>query len=301
MTRPSHANGLAYAIGSAGCYGLNIVFVRMASFADISGSAIVVYRVLVMLALVGLIMALARHSLKTAREERGTLALLGTSTACLGICYLSSVAFVPVTVAVVVFYTFPILIVLASPFVEKTPLTPPLIGIALIALLGVCLVVGPAFSGLDWRGLALAFGASIATAIQFFTAARPLRTGNMAKVFWTHLIVLPAALLISSATGQLASPALLSVAPWTLAMAIGGYIAGFLLQVVALSRISAVAAGIIYCTEPVVAAISSALILDEALAPLQIIGGALVLAAIIGNVLLEQRRLKGAPLVPIAD
>jgi len=30
-------------------------------------------------------------------------------------------------------------------------------------------------------------------------------------------------------------------------------------------------------------------------------GGALVLSAIIANVLLEQRRPKGAPLVPIAD
>jgi drug/metabolite transporter (DMT)-like permease len=50
-----------------------------------------------------------------------------------------------------------------------------------------------------------------------------------------------------------------------------------------------------------VAAISSALILNETLAPLQITGGALVLAAILANVLMEQRRPKDAPLVPIAD
>ena len=69
----------------------------------------------------------------------------------------------------------------------------------------------------------------------------------------------------------------------------------------ALGRISAVAAGIIYCTEPVGASLSSALILNETLSPLQVAGGALVLAAIITNVLLEQRRMKDAPLVPIAD
>ena len=301
MTRSSHATGLLFAIGSAGLYGFNIVFARMASFAGASGSAIVVYRVFLMLALVAVVAAVARRSLAIAREEQGKLFLLGISTAFVGICYLSSVAFIPVTVAAVVFYTFPILIVLASPFVEKAPLTPALIGVVTIATFGVCLVVGPAFSGLDWRGLALAFGASVATAIQFFVAARCTKTSVVSKVFWIHLIVLPTSLLISLVTGQLAPPSILALAPFAITMTIGGYLAGFVLQFLALGRISAVAAGIIYCTEPVVASLSSALILNETLSPLQVAGGALVLAAIITNVLLEQRRMKDAPLVPIAD
>jgi len=73
---------------------------------------------------------------------------------------------------------------------------------------------------------------------------------------------------------------------------------GFVLQFLALGRITAVAAGIVYCAEPVVAAVCSALILNEGLSPLQIAGGALVLSAIVANVLLDQRRLKDRPLVP---
>lgn len=301
MTRSSHASGLLLAIGAASCYGFNIVFARMASFAGASGSAIVVYRVFLMLVLVAAVAAIARRSLAMAREERGKLLLLGISSALQGICYLSSVAFIPVTVAAVVFYTYPIIIVLASPFVEKTPLTPALIGVVAIATLGVCLVVGPAFSDLDWRGLALAFGASITTAIQFFTAARCTRTGVVAKVFWIQLIILPTAILISLVTGQFAPPSILALAPFAVAMTIGGYIAGFVLQFLALGRISAVAAGIVFCTEPVVAALSSAFILNEGLSPLQVAGGALVLAAIIANVLLDQYRMKSAALAPVAD
>jgi drug/metabolite transporter (DMT)-like permease len=297
----SPASGLLFALASASLYGFNIVYARMASFAGASGSAIVLYRVFLMLVLVGLVAAVTRHSLKAAREEWGTLLLLGVSTAFVGICYLSSVAFIPVTVAAVVFYTFPVLIVLASPFVEGTKLTPALLGVVALATLGVALVVGQAFGSLDWRGLALAFGASIATAIQFFAAARCRRTGVMAKTFWIHLLVLPTAALISLAAGQLVPPSALAVAPVAVAVTVGGYILGFVLQFLALGRITAVAAGIIYCTEPVVAAVSSALILDETLAPLQIAGGALVLAAIVANVLMEQRRPKNAPLVPIAD
>lgn len=292
---------MLFALVSASFYGLNIVYARMASFAGASGSAIVVYRVLLMLVLVGVAAAVMRTSLAMAREERGIMLLLGVSTALVGVCYLSSVAFIPVTVAAVVFYTFPIFIVLASPFVEGTKLTPTLLGVAAVATTGVVMVVGPAFGGLDWRGLALALGASIATATQFFAAARCRKTGVVAKVFWIHVLVLPTAALIGLAAGQLSPPSTLMVAPFAVAMTIGGYVFGFMLQFLALGRITAVAAGIIYCTEPVVAAVSSALLLGETLSPLQMAGGALVLSAIIANVLLEQRRPKGAPLVPIAD
>ena len=100
MTRSSSAaNGLFFALASAGLYGFNIVYARMASFAGASGSAIVVYRVLLMLVLVGIVAAVMKSSLKAAREERGKLLLLGISSALQGICYLSSVAFIPVTVA----------------------------------------------------------------------------------------------------------------------------------------------------------------------------------------------------------
>ena len=301
MHQSSPANGLLFALVSASLYGMNIVYARMASFAGASGSAIVVYRVFLMLVLVGIVVAVTRSSLKAARDERGTLLLLGISTTFVSVCYLSSVACIPVTVAAVVFYTFPILIVLASPFVEGTKLTRALLGVVALASLGVILVVGPAFGDLDWRGLALAFGASIATATQFFAAARCRKTGVMAKIFWIHVLVLPTAALIGWAAGNLAPPSVLLAAPFAVAMTIGGYVLGFLLQFLALGRVTAVAAGIVYCTEPVVAAISSALILEETLSPLQIAGGTLVLAAIVANVLLEQRRLKDAPLVPIAD
>jgi drug/metabolite transporter (DMT)-like permease len=297
----SPASGLLFALCSAAFYGLNIVYARLAAFSGTSGSALVVYRVFLMLALVSIIAVAMRRSLAVPREERGTMLLLGIATTLVGICYLSSVAYIPVTVAAVVFYTFPILIVLASPFVEGAKLTPALLGIAAVAFIGVTMVLGSAMGDLDWRGLALAFAASVATAAQFFAATGCRKTGVVAKIFWIHVLVLPTATLIGLATGQLTPPSALAAAPFAIGMTIGGYLIGFMLQFLALGRITAVAAGIIYCMEPVVAAASSAVILGERLSPLQMAGGALVLCAIIANVLLEQRRLRQAPMVPIAD
>jgi drug/metabolite transporter (DMT)-like permease len=123
----------------------------------------------------------------------------------------------------------------------------------------------------------------------------------IAKVFWIHLLVLPIAGAIGLVAGELAPPSALALASYAVAMTIAGYILGFVMQFLALGRISAVVAGIIYCAEPVVAALSSTVILGETLGATQLAGGALVLGAIVANVILEQRRPQSQPIVPIAD
>jgi drug/metabolite transporter (DMT)-like permease len=302
MTQTSSATaGLAFAVGSATLYGLNIGYARLASFDGIGGSAIVVYRVLLMLVLVAAFAFVLRRPIAIARGEGPVMGVLGIATTLVGVSYLSSVTFIPVTVAVVLFYTFPTFIVIASPFVEGTRLTPSLAGIATLALLGVVLVVGPAVGSIDWRGIALALLASVAAVMQFFAAARCRATGVVAKVFWIHLLVLPASALIGAATGSLEPPAALALAPYAVGMTIAGYIFGFVLQLIALGRISAVVAGIVYCLEPVVAAVTSTFLLGETLTGLQLFGGALVLAAIIANVIVLQRRPSAPPLVPVAE
>jgi drug/metabolite transporter (DMT)-like permease len=290
--------GLVFTLGSAAFYGVNIVSTRFAALEGVSGVSLVFYRVFVMLALTAAIAAIGRASLRVPAGERAALLTLAIATVAIGVAYLSSVAFIPVTVAVVVFYTFPVLIVLASPLVEGTRLTASLLVVAATALAGVVLVVGPAFSGLDPRGIALALIASLATAVQFFAAARCRRTGMVAKVLWVHLLVLPASAAIGLLTGSLDPPGALLFAPVAVVVTVVGYVAGFALQILALARASAVVAGIAYCFEPLVAALSSVLFLGESLSAPQILGGCLVLAAILANVALQHRPATGGPARP---
>jgi drug/metabolite transporter (DMT)-like permease len=283
------ATGLVLTLASAALFGMNTVFARLASFSGVGGTSLVFYRVLLMLALVGAAAALWRASLAVAPGERSALLVAALATGVLGNAYLSSVAFVPVTVAVVVFYTFPVLIVLASPLVTGTPLTPRLLATAGLALLGVGLAVGPAFGDLDPRGLGLAFAASVAAAVQFFAFTRMRRTGLAAKVLWVHLLVLPATALLALGFGGLNAPGDLALAALAAGLSVAGYIVGFALQLAALARTSAVVAGIAYCAEPLVSALGSAAILGESLTGVQWLGGAIVVAAIVANVVREHR------------
>src|SRR5918997_4944183 len=99
--------GPLLALGSAALYGVNIVSTRLAAAEGVSGVTVVFYRSFVMLGLVAVAAGLWRSRLRVPREERGVLLILGLATTAIGAAYLSSVAFIPVTVAAVIFYTFP--------------------------------------------------------------------------------------------------------------------------------------------------------------------------------------------------
>jgi drug/metabolite transporter (DMT)-like permease len=281
--------GLTFAVLSAFCYGGNVVGARIVAEIGLSGAVIVAWRTLLMLAALALLAMLLRAPLGIAPGLRGPMVLLGATSAIVGTAYLSSVAFLPVSVAVVIFYTFPILVVLAEPLVMGGRFGLPRLALAAIAFAGVALVVGPSAEGLDWRGVALAGLASLGAAVQFFAARRCASVPTVAKLFWINVIVAPVVTAIVLATGGFPAFSLAGEAPIAFLVAIGAFFFGFVLQFAALSRISASAAALAFCLEPVAAAGFAALVLGERMAGLQYLGVALVLGAVAANVLRETR------------
>lgn len=290
MTQRLSAAGVAIALAGAFCYGFNISFASLAAQFGVSGPVLVSYRMIAMLALAALALVLLRTPFFIPRSERGGILLIGLTSVGVGVGYLSAVAFIPVTVAAVIFYTFPILIVIATPFIDRRPLTLTMVFVTLLAFIGIVLVVGPAIDALDWRGIALAFVASLSAAIQFFAGTRCKTTPLASKILGAQLVALPFTLVIAIVAGGMKPPSILMNAPWAVGITIVGFMFGFLFQMLALNRIPASAAGLAFCAEPVIAALSSALILGERLGPVQYAGGALVIAAIVLNVVFENRR-----------
>jgi drug/metabolite transporter (DMT)-like permease len=290
VSSSSARSGLLLALGAAACYGLNIAFARMAALVGISGTNLVFYRVFVLMVVLIPIVWVTRRSLRPAPGEWGALAWLAGTSTIVGLAYLSSVSFVPVTIAVVILYLFPVLIVLMAPLVDRTPFDPFRFVLAGIAFAGVAMVVGPAFDALDWRGLALAGLAAVGAAVQFFAAARCRETSTTSKLVFIHILVLPVTGIVGLFTGTLDGPAILMAAPLAAALTIAGYLVGFGLQLASLARTSAAAAGLAFCAEPLFAAGSSMLFLGERLNAVQILGAALVIAVIVLNVWTESRR-----------
>lgn len=293
--RTSEGQGLLLAFASAAAFGTNIVSAQIAGAAGLGGPLLVFYRVLIMLVLVGAAALLARASLGLLRGQRLPVLRFGIATALVGTAYLSSVSFVPVSVAAVIFYTYPVLIVLLEPLLTRAPFRADRLAVAIVAFIGIALVVGPDLHGLDPRGLALAGLASLAAAAQFFAAASCASIATMPKLFWSHVVILPVTLLILALTGGFLPPQAFLLAPIALAVTYGGYLIGFVLQILALARIAPGPAGLAYCAEPIIAVAIAAVVLGERLGSLQYAGGALVIAALVTNVILEQSRRRPVP------
>lgn len=293
--RTSEGQGLLLAFASAAAFGTNIVSAQIAGAAGLGGPLLVFYRVLIMLVLVGAAALLARASLGLLRGQRLPVLRFGIATALVGTAYLSSVSFVPVSVAAVIFYTYPVLIVLLEPLLTRAPFRADRLVVAIVAFIGIALVVGPDLHGLDPRGLALAGLASLAAAAQFFAAASCASIATMPKLFWSHVVILPVTLLILALTGGFLPPPAFLLAPIALAVTYGGYLVGFVLQILALARIAPGPAGLAYCAEPIIAVAIAAVVLSERLGSLQYAGGALVIAALVTNVILEQSRRRPVP------
>ncbi|MGJ3263547.1 MAG: DMT family transporter [Salinarimonas sp.] len=287
---PSSPFGALIALAAASFYGSSIVIARLAADAGISGVSLVFWRTLVVVVGVVAFALLTRRSVTVPRARWPLMTTLVVSSITIAVCYISAIAFVPVTVAAVIFYTFPVLIVLASPLVEGRRLGAPLLAVAALAFFGVACVVGPAFAAIDWRGIALAGVASVGAATQFFAGTRARDISLTTKVFWMNTLTLPASLAIALSFGVMNPPGDLLLAPVIVALGVLAFVAAFTLQFVALGRAGAVASGLSFCIEPVVAAFGAALLVGERLSAVQILGVALVVVAIAGNVAMESRR-----------
>lgn len=293
-TATTASTGSFMLLGSATCFGLNIPYARLASALGISGPLVVVVRVLVMLVLLAGLALLTRHSLRVAPLQRRSLLGLGLVTAMLGLCYISSVSFIPVGIAVLIFYTFPMLILLATPFIDGKRLSALQIAACALAFCGIALAIGPGFEVLDWRGIVLAGMASCAAAVQFFLASRAPGGGGLTTIFWIHVIILPVVLAIAVIFGGSLPLQDLQSAFGPVFWTTVYYIVGVALQFRGLRTISAARAGLIYCIEPIIAVAFAAFLLGERLTLVQYIGGALVFVAVCAS-LLSDRDPKRVP------
>ena len=159
--------GIAMLVASATCFGLNIPYAGLAGRLGLPGPDVVAIRVLFMLVVLGGYMLLNKIPLHIARADRKVVLALGLASAMVGICYVSSLSFIPVGLAAMTFYTFPLVILMLSPLVEDVRLSSMIWLACALTLGGIGLAIGPGFTHLDWRGLALAGCASLAAARSF--------------------------------------------------------------------------------------------------------------------------------------
>lgn len=196
-------------------------------------------------------------------------------------CYMSAVDFIPVSLAVPLFYTFPIQVGLVAALIGEDRLNRRRVIALFAGFVGVVLTVGLGLAGVDWRGFALAFvaGTGVAwTTVLFGRGAR--RSDSLTFGFWVMTVA-------ASVSGVVLAFGAGFTWPQT-QVALEGFLITLLffsgalvLYYLAIPMTGPVRAAMFANLEPIVALIAAAIMLGERPGPLQLAGAALIIGAVI--------------------
>jgi drug/metabolite transporter (DMT)-like permease len=285
----ARAIGIAAAIGGAISFGVNIPAAKIASLGGVNGPSIIVMRSFLLLAvLVGVMLAL-RRPLLVPRDEVKNVIGLGLGASCTATFYIMSISYIPVSLAVLLLYMFPLWLILLSPFTGGGAISVARLVAFAIAFCGIVLTVGTAQAGLDIVGLTLAFLASVSSAGMFIVAGRT-RVDPWRLMLWVQVITLPVAVFALQFIGGFSPVDRFIASAGAVAAATFGFYLGFFLQLTASQRLPPATIGLLFLIEPVVSVVAAAVLLHEPLDMLHVVGACLVIGGLALDILSERKR-----------
>ncbi len=214
-------------------------------------------------------------------RERYAALGLGIAVFLMGTGYLGATQYIPVSLAVLIFYTGPFFIIIISKFTENEPITILRFFAICVAFIGLIIIMGVKSTGaLPIRGILLAFTAAIGMAAFVTVSSLTIRKAspqmvNLHSLFGGTLLFGIFLFIMGGPSGAITLSGALKLVGSGLFLAVG-YITFFS----GLKIIGPVRASILLNVEPVYTIALAALFLGERLSYTQGIGAVLVIAGI---------------------
>ncbi|MCP4979711.1 MAG: DMT family transporter [Gammaproteobacteria bacterium] len=227
----------------------------------------------------GLFLLIRREQFKVNLKQRLPLISIGIVWSGAMIFYLMAVETISVSLAVLILYVYPLLVLAYSIFKRQLSASPGLITLFCAAFLGLYLALSGGSITVDVKGILFAALASCGAAYTFLCGARVAPVMSpLLMTFWTNAVGL--LMIIPLMVGSLALP---TAAPGIIALilATAFYLVAILSQFEALARLPASRAAFLLNLEPVVSILLAYLVLNETLSVIQASGVILVISTIV--------------------
>ncbi len=220
--------------------------------------------------------------LKLPKRERYTGIALGISVFIAGVGYLAATKYLPISLAVLIFYTAPFFIAIISRFTENEPITITRLIAIVTAFIGIALALGmQTESTLNWQGVAFALLAAFGFVSLVCISSVTMKTVNPQAVNFHCLVsgtvlFLVFLLLTGGPVSTISQYSWLKLGISSLTLTIG-YMTFF----AGLEIAGPVKTSMLMNTEPILTIILATILLGERLSSVQWIGAGLVVVAII--------------------
>ncbi|MFD2206207.1 DMT family transporter [Kiloniella antarctica] len=177
-------------IGGAS-FGLITPLSPLANEAGSSPLNITIIRFLLGTALMSFLLIGARISFHVPRDKWIPLFFMGLFIFTVTVFYLSAVVYIPVSLAAILFYTYPIIVTIIDPLLRRKMPSLIQLGLSLLAFAGIAIAMGPSLNGLDWRGLGFVALAALSISGTLIISRQVVSlVNNFAVVFYVNIIAL---------------------------------------------------------------------------------------------------------------
>ena len=270
--------GVGLALTSAASFGVMPVLAKVAYDDGAEPLGVLAVRFALAAALLLAIARVRREPLPRGRSAATLVTLGAVGYVGMSLCYFFALERISAGLTALLLYFYPALVVVLGALVLRRRPRPTVLACVAVATLGTVLTIGPVQGGQTF-GVVLGLGSALVYATYILVSSRVHGVGPFA----TAATVMTAGSLVVVALAAATRPQLpTSGAAW-LALA-GVALVGGVLAVstffAALALLGPTDTAVVSTVEPVVSIAVAALVLGERLGPVQVAGGAVVLAAV---------------------
>ena len=272
--------GVALTLLSAFCYSLNSNFAAI-SYAE-GAEPLPVLTTRIVVGSIGLYLLLKIKKVSLALSLRDVLAAtgLGIFLSVGSFCLLSSFQYIPVALAILIFYLFPLMTAIGAWIMDREPLTPIFVMALGFPLVGLALALNIGGNNFDIKGVGLAIAAALAITFLMLFNSKLVKGKDPRSI---TLIILSSNAVIFVVVDLVVGRFLLPMTSVGMVAFFGvavAYSFAIIIMFFANAMIGPVRTSLFLNFEPVSTIILGFFVLGQVLTPLQLLGAAIVIAAI---------------------
>lgn len=274
-----HLLGVFLIVVSAVSFSAMPIFACLAYDAGANPVTVLFLRFTIASIIMAIVMAVQRIPIPRGRTLV-TLILMGAiGYVSLSFTYFSALTMAPVGLVVILLYLYPSFVTLQAALFLNIPITKIKITALLLSFAGIVLVVGLDFGGAQTLGVALGVASAVLFSIYMIVASKVI---SKTDSFSASTIVIIAAAVVFGiivAVKGVKFPTTFNGWISVFAISLISTALGFVTLFAGLKRIDPANASMIFTLEPVVSVVLAVIVLGEAMGPVKIFGGMMILVA----------------------